>query len=649
MLWDIKTLKQHNINAVRTSHYPNQSLWYRLCDQYGIYLIDEANLETHGSWQQALGISPEKALPGSLPEWKEAVLDRAVSLYQRDKNHPSVLIWSCGNESCCGDDIAAMAEYFHKEDPTRLVHYEGIVHARNYDHITDMESQMYTSPADVEKYINEHPEKPFILCEYMHAMGNSLGGMKLYTDLEDRHELYQGGFIWDYIDQALYLKKETGEKIFAYGGDFDDRPHDGGFCTDGIVTADRTLSPKMQEVKALYSNIRMTLKNRVLTVENKNLFVSTDYLTFEAVLEKEGFPLSRFETELSVLPGETGSTVIDLPLPEQGGEYVYTVSAKLKSNCLWAEKGFEVAFVQEVITTKAEEEKKKLCKAEVIYSSHCIGVAGENFTVQFDRRAGALTSLKYGENEYISAPPKVSFWRAPTDNDDGTRASYRYAQWRIAGEQALHRPDLMEQEKTDSSLRLTFRFLTPTAPAFVYSVTYTVFFDGRIDVEANYPGVEGLSEIPVFGLDFVTKGQYKKVSYYGLGPEENYLDRKNGARLGKFSFDAHENLAPYLNPQECGVRSEVRYLELCDEKGAGLRFSCKDVHFTASVLPWSAHHLTEAARREDLPPKNHTHLRLMAWQMGVGGDNSWGAPVHEEFTLPSTTPLTLKFTVEPKK
>ena len=257
MLWDIRFMKQHNINAVRTSHYPNQTLWYELCDEYGIYLIDETNLESHGSWQKLGEVEPSWNVPGDRPEWKAAVLDRASSMFERDKNHPSVLIWSCGNESYAGTDIEAMSEYFHEKDDSRLVHYEGVFWNRKYDHISDMESRMYAKPAEIEEYLENDPKKPYISCEYMHSMGNSTGGMKLYTDLEKKYPLYQGGFIWDYIDQSLYRVNELGERVLTYGGDHDERATDYEFCGNGIVYADRKASPKAQEVKALYTDIKL--------------------------------------------------------------------------------------------------------------------------------------------------------------------------------------------------------------------------------------------------------------------------------------------------------------------------------------------------------------------------------------------------------
>ncbi len=272
MIWDIQFMKRHNINAVRTCHYPDQSLWYELCDEYGIYLIDEANLESHGSWQKMGACEPSWNVPGSLPQWKDCVVDRAKSMVERDKNHPSILIWSCGNESYAGEDILAMSEFFKERDPSRLVHYEGVFWNREFDRISDMESRMYAKPAEVEEYLKNDPVKPYVLCEYMHAMGNSLGGMKKYTDLEDRYQMYQGGFIWDYIDQSLMKKDVYGQEHMTYGGDFGDRPTDYSFCGNGIVYADRTISPKAQEVKYLYQDIRLTPDFGGVYIENRRLF-----------------------------------------------------------------------------------------------------------------------------------------------------------------------------------------------------------------------------------------------------------------------------------------------------------------------------------------------------------------------------------------
>ncbi len=638
MLWDIRFMKQNNINAVRTCHYPNNSIWYQLCDEYGIYLIDETNLESHGTWQKMGACEPSINVPASLPEWKEACLDRARSMYERDKNHASVLIWSCGNESYCGDDIAAMADYFHEVDKTRLVHYEGVVWNRKYDHITDMESRMYANPDEVEEYLKQNTGKPYISCEYMHAMGNSLGGMKLYTDLEDKYEAYQGGFIWDYIDQSLYK-----DGVLVYGGDFDDRASDYGFCTNGIVYADRTYSPKVSEAKRLYSNIRMSLENGVLTVENRNLFTDTSGYIFKVTLEKEGDILSAEEHRLNISAGEAGSVKLGLDIPENGGEYVLTAYAVLAEDTIWAEKGHEISFAQQIVKTPEITAPMTAHKAEIVYGDFCIGVNGEGFSMQFDKREGGVSSLVYNGVEYITRAPKVSFFRAHTDNDTGAGYPCENAQWQIAGKCAKLLG--FETKENADSLEVTFKFLAPTVPSFEYKVTYIAYFDGRLGVKAEYDGVKGLSDMPVFAMDFKMKKQYDKFTFYGMGPDENYIDRNNGARLGLYTLTALENFTKYLNPQECGNRTGVRYVNVYEENGAGLNFTATENPFEMSVLPYNAYELDNAMHRDELPDSTYTWVRIAAKQMGVGGDDSWGAPVHKEFKINSEEAMSLEFIV----
>lgn len=648
MLYDIKFMKQNNINAVRTCHYPNHTKWYQLCDEYGIYLIDEANLESHGTWQKLGACEPSWNIPASLPEWRGAVLDRAKSMYERDKNHPSVLIWSCGNESYCGDDIAEMAEYFHNADPTRLVHYEGVTWNRKYDYITDMESRMYPKPWEIEEYLQKDTGKPYISCEYMHAMGNSLGGLNLYTELEDKYEAYQGGFIWDYIDQAIETVNENGETVLAYGGDFDDRASDYGFCTNGIVYADRSYSPKVQEVKSLYSNIKMNISDGILTVENKNLFINTDYLDFVLTLEKEGKIIQKKVIHLTVPAGEQAAIETGLAKPSEPGEYVRQVSAVLNNSTPWAESGYETAFAQEVISVKqsVNNEAKKL-KAEIVYGDVCIGVHGKDFSMLFDRKEGGISSLVYNGIEFITRVPKVSFWRAMTDNDIGAEEQYKLSQWMIAGKYAVQCSEKFSVIEKNDCIEVMFVYKTASVPKFEYKVIYSAYFDGKLNIKAEYPGTDSMPDIPVFAMDFKMKKAYSNFRYYGMGPEENYIDRLCGARLGVYTSNAVKNMSKYLNPQECGNRTGVRYLEVTDQNGTGLKFTQTNHPFEMSVLPYSAYEIENATHMEELPAVSCTWVRIAAKQMGVGGDDSWGAPVHDEYMINSNEPIKLEFTISP--
>lgn len=643
MLWDIRFMKQHNINAVRTSHYPNQTLWYELCDEYGIYLIDETNLESHGSWQKLGEVEPSWNVPGDRPEWKAAVLDRASSMFERDKNHPSVLIWSCGNESYAGTDIEAMSEYFHEKDDSRLVHYEGVFWNRKYDHISDMESRMYAKPAEIEEYLENDPKKPYISCEYMHSMGNSTGGMKLYTDLEKKYPLYQGGFIWDYIDQSLYRVNELGERVLTYGGDHDERATDYEFCGNGIVYADRKASPKAQEVKALYADIKLEPDEKGVKIINDSLFVSTGRYVLAYRLLKEDRCLYEAEAETDVAPESEAYVNLTYPELPGTGEFIYEVSLRLKEDTLWAKAGHEISFGQYVKKT-ADNTEEKTCPLEIIRGDVNIGVRGRGFTAMFSKAEGGIASLCYGGVEYITRTPKLTFWRALTDNDRGAKTGFDAAQWMTAG-LFYKLTDVDVQEQKDQ-VCVTFEYLLPTVPQTKAYVSYRVTGDGKIHVHALYKGTDGLPEMPAFGMDMKLKARYDRVRYYGRGPEENYLDRREGARLGVHSYQAADNLSAYLFPQECGNRMDVRWVEVTDADGQGLRFETEGVPFENSVLPCSAYELEAATHREELPKAHYSWVRILESQMGVGGDDSWGAPVHEEYRLSSDIDRNIKFTIQ---
>lgn len=650
MLFDIQFMKKNNINAVRTCHYPNNSLWYQLCDEYGIYLIDETNLETHGTWQKLGSTDLSWNIPQSLPEWKEAVLDRAKSMYERDKNHASILIWSCGNESYCGEDIVAMSDYFRSVDSTRLVHYEGVTRVpdNKYDYITDMESRMYAKPQEIEEYLKHNTNRPYLSCEYMHAMGNSLGGLSLYTDLEDKYEAYQGGFIWDYIDQAIEIKNNNGKTILAYGGDFEDRPSDYGFCTNGVIYADRTYSPKVQEMKALYSNIRMSIKNGFLTVENRNLFADTNNLSFIARLEKNGIVLKSDTFSLNIPAGESKTIKLTLHKIDSTGEYVYHVSAVTAIKTLWADVGHEIAFAQEVFEIKYNKITEiSFKKPSIVYGDVIIGVHGENFSMMFDKKEGGISSLKYNGFEYITRTPKVSFWRAMTDNDNGASEPYNLAQWYIAGKFAKYKTvSWLEHE---DKLKIMFTYQASCIPTFEFTITYTAYFNGKLGICVSYPGVSNMPDMPILAIDFKMKKQLNNFQYYGMGSDENYIDRCKGARLGLWKSKATENLSGYLNPQECGNRTGVRMLSIYDDMQNGLTFEKKSVPFEMSVLPYNAYELENATHIDELPNIRYTWVRISAKQMGVGGDDSWGAPVHEEYRIKSDKPMKLEFVIKPLK
>lgn len=652
---DLTVMKQNNINAIRTSHYPNSSLVYRLCDEYGLYVIDETNLESHGTWDTAEATGDyDYIVPNDRPEWLEMLLDRANSMYQRDKNHPCILIWSCGNESYGGKDIYEMSQFFRKVDPTRLVHYEGVFRDRRYNDSSDMESQMYPSAEAIRAFLEKDRSKPYICCEYTHAMGNSCGAMHKYTDLTDTEPLYQGGFIWDYIDQTLYKKDRYGKEFQAYGGDFGERPTDYSFSANGIVYGgDRDPSPKMQEVKFNYQNITAEVTADSVRVINKNLFVNTDAFNCVATLEKNGIKIREAALETHTEPLHEDTYALPFGAMDAPGEYAVTVSFRLKEDTIWASAGHEVAFGQYVYEIK-EEKIPSSAPLKVISSKHNIGVRGAHFEVMFSVLNGGLVSYRYGGREMIREIPKPNFWRAPVDNDCGSQMQQRYAQWKIASMYADHHEyrrgmygGLLEPavEMGEHSVKVTYTYLMPTTPSSECTLSYEVFGDGTVRTTLACDPVRELGDMPEFGVMFKFDADYDHVKWYGLGPEETYADRMRGAKLGIYQNLVKENVAKYIVPQECGAKQQVRWASVTDRSGYGMFFEMdeKSGPMMFSALPWTPHEMENAKHPYELPEVHYTVVRAALGQMGVGGDDSWGAYTHPEYLLNADEKMEFSF------
>ena len=652
---DLKIMKQNNINAIRTCHYPDASLIYQLCDEYGIYMIDETNLESHGSWDVAEFTKDYTyVVPHDKPEWLDMMLDRANSMYQRDKNHAAILIWSCGNESFGGKDIFEMSQFFHKEDPTRLVHYEGLCHDRRYNDTSDMESQMYPSVEAIKEFLAKDSSKPFICCEYTHAMGNSCGAMHKYTDLTDTEPKYQGGFIWDYIDQSIYKKDRYGKEFQAYGGDFGERPTDYNFSGNGIAYGgNRDASPKMQEVKFNYQNITAEVSADSVKVINKNLFVSTDIFDCKVTVAKNGKVIHKASLATAVAPLSEETYVLPLAKEEKPGEYTVTVSFHLKEDKAWAEAGHEVAFGQYVYQV---EEPKKTCPegVKVIRSTHNIGVRGAHFEVLFSVLNGGLVSYKYAGKEMIEAIPKPNFWRAPTDNDCGNLMGMRYGQWKLASMYLSHKDfrqgaygpaNMPEVEVNEKSVKVSYTYIMPTTPTSECKLSYEVFGDGRVKTTLVYDPVKELGDMPEFGVIFKFNADYDRVEWYGLGEAETYSDRKKGAKLGIYANMVADNIARYMVPQECGAKEEVRWAKVTDRKGRGMLFEMDENNgpMMFSALPYTPHEMENAMHPYELPEVHYTVVRVAKDQMGIGGDDSWGARTHEEYLLKTDKKMEFSF------
>ncbi|MBW3092903.1 DUF4981 domain-containing protein [Bifidobacterium sp. 82T10] len=676
MLQDIREFKRLNINAVRTSHYPNQTRWYELCDEYGIYVLDETNLETHGTWSTPEHpITSATAVPGSRDEWRGACLDRTASMLRRDYNHPSVVIWSLGNESFGGDVFYTMRDFLHANDPYRPVHYEGVANDPDYAAATDIESRMYAFPDAIEsRFLGADARKPYISCEYSHSMGNSTGGLHLYTALE-RYPKYQGGFIWDYVDQALFQRLGDGTERLAYGGDFDDRPNDYEFSGDGIVFADRTPSPKAQEVKQLYANVKLVPDETGVTITNDNLFVSTADYVFTARVLVDGVERWHADYRFEVPAGETAHEPIAFPrvtdlLPIDGGrtEVTYEVDQRLAEATDWAPAGYELTFGQHVAAVSFDDGDGAAAHGvadDGVDSADVADVAGARVTAAEDgfnaglrrgddevllsKSQGGIVSFRRGDREMVIRRPNLTTFRPLTDNDRGNGSGFDRAQWFAAGRYARVTGTSVSRTADGDGLTAVYDYELADPAHTPVTVRYDVDASLRVHLTVSYPGSTDANAptLPAFGLEWTLPAVYDHLRFYGLGPEETYADRLHGGKLGIFERTAAQDCAPYLVPQETGNHEGVRWADVTDQTGHGIRVIAADgTVFAASLLPYSTLMLEEATHQNELPPVRHTFLRLLAGQMGVGGDDTWGAPVHDEFQLHADRPLALDVTLE---
>jgi beta-galactosidase len=659
MLTDIKLMKAYNINSVRTSHYPNHPGWYDLCDEYGLYVIDEVNLETHGTWKY-LQAEEGDTVPGSKPEWTGAVLDRCSSMYQRDKNHPSIVIWSLGNESFGGDNFLKMHDYFKKVDPTRLVHYEGVFHWRESEAASDIESQMYTRVDKVEEYAKKNPTKPFILCEYSHAMGNSCGNLSKYWDLFERYPVLQGGFIWDWADQSIRTKTPEGIEYYAYGGDFGETPNDGNFSGNGLVFSDRRVTPKLYEVKKCYENFSfeaVDLENGQVKLVNKNLFTNANDYEIRWQLLNNGQATALGSGTYDVPPLDSAVISLAFPWPEKASqqeEYVLSVSIVLKEATAWVEKGHEIAFGQfllepELVSDSAvvtgQQEASTALPLIVDDNGNLLKIEGTGFSTTFDKSTGDLISYTYEGVELLRQAPAPNFWRAYTDNDKGNKLPERCLTWEEAGanRKLMH---FSYSVGPADQVEVRVEYLLPTTPAISRCrVTYKVRSDGAIELRQELVPGSSLPEIPEVGMMMLLDASFDRLSWYGNGPHESYWDRETSARLGVYSGSVRDQYVPYLRPQESGNKTEVRWATLTNNQGIGLSFTGAPT-VELNALPYTPTELQQADHDYKLPVSDKIALRINYKQMGVGGDDSWNARTHPEFTLFANRTYTYSFTIK---
>ncbi|WNM24443.1 glycoside hydrolase family 2 TIM barrel-domain containing protein [Demequina capsici] len=643
---DVQLMKRAGVDSVRTSHYPNSSVFYELCDRYGLYVIDEMNLETHAMWDKVVAgeLTVEQALPGDRQEWKPALLDRANSMYRRDRNHPSIVMWSLGNESFGGSVLRDMTEWFHATDPTRPVHYEGVHWDPRYPDTTDVTSQMYTPAAEIEAHLKEHRDKPFVLCEYAHSMGNSFGAVDKYLDLADREPLFQGGFIWDFVDQTLPLVDRYGVGFKGYGGDSGETPHDAEFSANGIVFSDRTPTPAYQEVRYLYQPFRTAIGASEVRIENRRLFTDLGDVDVVVALGREGRTLREVMLEVDVPAGEARTYPLPFEVPSAPGEYTVDVSYRLKARTEWADAGYELGWEQAVVNVAVPADAPAPRRApapRVVESTHNVGVHGSHFSVTFSRLYGYLVSYRYGRTsdggrELLRDVPYPSFWHAPTSNERGWGMPFRDGQWEVASQArrpraGFEKPKVVRHEHT---VEVQFGYELPTVPPSEVDVTYVVDGDGHVDVTTTLRPGEGLPDMPELAFTLTVDADLHRYRWYGDGPAECYVDRRGGSRLGVWDGDVREQLTPYMRPQESGSRTGVRWAEVLDDAGFGIRLDAADP-VELSALPWTPFEIQNARHPNELPPIHRTILRPALKRRGVGGDNSWGAMTHPEHRVPT--------------
>jgi beta-galactosidase len=632
MIRDLELMKQSNINTVRTSHYPNCPLWYALCDRYGMYVIGEANIEAHG-----MGAFSNHVLLHE-PAWKEAILGRHRRMVERDKNHPCIIIWSLGNESGNGPHFVSAYDWIKERDPSRPVQFESALRAPN----TDIYCPMYAFPADLESYANDpSADRPLILTEYAHAMGNSVGNFQDYWDIIEKYDLLQGGCIWEWCDLAIFKDLPGGcGRYFAYGGDFGDFPNDGNFCCDGLVQPDRRPNPHLHEVKKVYQNVKIDavdLNSGRIRIHNDFFFTNLKQFEIRWELRKDGE--SAYADSLGTIDLEPRqSRELKIPFPSdwssETGEWILMVSVVLGTTTEWASRSHEIAWEQfaiekerAVAAAPARNAKSLLNGPLLQHTGESYIIAGREWTLSFDRMRGALISFVHKDRELLRRPLEPNTWRIPNDNQ--MRNGYReiYAPWR----DAMTRRRILGISAVADKGAVLMHVRTELRNLAYYDLKYRIDAKGSLEIEVRFqPFLDLTPPLPRLGLIAGLAGDLQRVTWYGRGPHETHWDRKTGAKLGRHQLTVAELHHPYVFPQLNGNRTDVRWVQLTDSRNAGIRFTAD------TVLQFIAHDYTdediENARHEhEITRRDFIEIQLDHQQMGIGGDNTWGAEVHEKY------------------
>ncbi len=650
MLKDVKLMKEANINTVRTCHYPDDPYWYELCDEYGLYVIDEANIESHG-----MGYNPDRTL-GNNPAWMKAHLDRTERLVERDKNHPCVIIWSLGNEAGNGCNFEATYDWVKRRDHSRPVWYERAEQGAN----TDIFCPMYWNPSDLKWYGYARQLRPLIMCEYAHAMGNSTGNFQEYWDVIEKYPQLQGGCIWDWVDQGLYAKDAKGKEYWTFGGDYGPKnvPSDGNFQCNGIMFPDRVPHPGYWEVKKVYQYVKFTpsnLEKGIFSILNKYDFYDLSNTEISWEMLNDGKVVLAGKLPPFTL-GPKGVKEISIPLPalDPTGKnefflnlYLRTTTPRglLQPGHILASEQFPLRIAATVTPTVTG---KPGLKPAVKEGESDIEVTGERFSLRFDKKTGTLSSWKFQDAELIARGPLPNFRRAPTDNDVGNGLANRCRVWFDASEQRKVQSVEMKN-MGDAGINFKVVYLFPDSIA-METVDYQVNGNGTLTVTASIvPTREKLPEMVRFGMNLQVSPEFNKVEWYGRGPWENYQDRNKASFVGLYGSTVDQLFTPYVRPQENGYRTDVRWMTLENTKHLAIRFTGMPF-FSFSALPYTYDDMKgfkQAGKHlNSLEKEPFTDLNIDYRQVGVGGDDSWGARTHDEYTIPAGK-YSYSFSMEP--
>jgi beta-galactosidase len=657
-LKDLEVMKQNNLNAIRCSHYPKNPHFYRLCDKYGFYVVDEANIETHGlgTTNQGLdkNLKAQAIHPAYLPEWKAMHMDRTVRMFERDKNYPSIVTWSLGNEAGNGENFFATYKWLKEKDTTRPTQYEG---ATNYAN-TDIQAPMYWTIEKMIEYAENNPTRPLIQCEYAHAMGNSVGNLQEYWDVIEKYDVLQGGFIWDWVDQGILTKNEAGEAFWAYGGDLggQDLQNDANFCLNGIVNPDRTAHPALYEVKKVYQYIKfkpLNLKNG--EIEIKNIYDFTNLSEYEftwKLLENGEEKATGVLPKLNIASYETKTVKIGLPkLDNSEAEYHLNVYALNKNETDLLPLNHIVAFEQFQLTnthfnTSSTASKETI---SIVSEDNIATISNANFELKFDSKTGRISTLDYGNGNILVESITPNFWRAATDNDFGAKSAEKLEVWKnatmnqtLTGVKFFNNSkdiSVSENPKVNGEVRIQTTFDLDSVKGQI-TIDYSIDASGEITVTNKLSNISTeLPHLPRFGNNLIIKNEYQNVEWFGRGPHENYNDRNTAALVGVYKASVEDLYFPYIRPQENGYKTDVRWITFTNSTGKGVKIE------GAQLLGFSAHHQynddfdagkTKKQRHTtDIQKRDFVNINIDYMQTGIGGDNSWSqkALAHKEFRI----------------